>query len=762
MVPFSFYSDGGVKTAHAQRSGAGAIGGCIGQLIAGAISSYFSTSVPVNPGSLNVKECIDGAVKALGNKMKQEVINSTLEWARTGFQGDPTFLVNEKRYLREAANEEALAFIDGFSNAAAQNTVGSFGPAVQRALIEDERRVVADTLRCSLCEEYNEDAFYEDFTGGWGAWFKAAEPGSNPFGGYLLASEQVTRKKTEAEEKILRDAERGDGFLSLRTCAERVTVPSDGRPGSGSSYCKRYETETPGQTIANTVQHSLGSDIRELELADEMNEVFSAVISGLINRVALDGLRGRGSGGGDSPGRITGTSGSDGDTTSTEDFIDSLTPGRTAQTDTRRATPSGIPEGTGQGLTGGAVIVEEVSNISSAEAVNLSDESFVDWVYFGLSSNFGTDVERKNIPTPQLVQSSLNTSSLNAISTAPDVGFTFSWSDGHPQREGSSESEGLGINTEGAQVDFPITGGDREQELTLYLGATRANGQLRIGFADSPEDEVVINIESPNTDTGRIITLRHNLPSNETLIVSYRAEELFPLTDGGSPVPGSAMVGLYAATLEESRTLYPPENPTLVKSVDGVQTVVLSGGDPISRTGSETFSGLFGQSWWPQSANATVSIGSTQYLSLPFRTEEDFSGNGRVIVSQNIDSGSSDSILAIAFSKYPGDFRSMYETDRQNDRNCLAAYHYQEPSSDGGIFGSIGNLFNRAQLHWYIAIPPVVNGTPVESACQLKPNTRYYLNILCRDGGSCSDIDIQTADPGGSQQGGERLHVQTQ
>lgn len=54
--------------------------------------------------------------------------------------------------------------------------------------------------------------------------------------------------------------------------------------------CIRFETVTPGTVIADQLKINLGSSVRQLELADSLNESLSAVFEALVNQLVNQGL----------------------------------------------------------------------------------------------------------------------------------------------------------------------------------------------------------------------------------------------------------------------------------------------------------------------------------------------------------------------------------------------------------------------------------------------------------------------------------------
>ncbi len=195
--------------------------------------------------------------------------------------------------------------------------------------------------------------FGDDFSvGGWEGWLSTTQnPHNNPIGFNFEASKEINRRVDKEQSTIKEEITTNGGFLSVKKCVayyqvnkvktttkdgtftsyekvldkngnpvistvEAVDTGGDkeilyynnaGNPvydtGDISSswdyqysylgeidHCARYETTTPGSVISDQINIHLGSSVRQLELADEMNESLGAVFDALINKLVYDGL----------------------------------------------------------------------------------------------------------------------------------------------------------------------------------------------------------------------------------------------------------------------------------------------------------------------------------------------------------------------------------------------------------------------------------------------------------------------------------------
>ncbi len=185
--------------------------------------------------------------------------------------------------------------------------------------------------------------------GGWNGFLAATlEPQNNPVGFFFMVAQKIDSNaggKTEARREELRQ---GEGFLSVQKCVEPNNYPKNlskkeiesqkrdiqrqldkltddlaaydrykktgigggiGRdfkdPNFGPTtqskiaalrtqlngfICTRYEVQTPGKAIASSLDITLGTSTRQLELADDINESLAGIFDALFSQLAQQGL----------------------------------------------------------------------------------------------------------------------------------------------------------------------------------------------------------------------------------------------------------------------------------------------------------------------------------------------------------------------------------------------------------------------------------------------------------------------------------------
>lgn len=247
---------------------------------------------------LRMKEyCYDRAAYTLSQKAMSLLSEKTLKWVNTGFGGNPFYVRNIDSFLDSIKNEQVRDYIRIADNINSGDGT-AVGSSVTNKIIEMITGRPAPSSTPSTANELKYDAFTKDFTsGGWDAWYRTTQLGENPIGQVLTISQQLGKNIGQRQEKTEKELLQGNGFLNQKICVEYAQVPGpDDSPDlylnpDGSLKCLKEETVTPGSTIAKQVEQITGTTIRQLELADEMNEALSRFFSSLIENLFNKGLQ---------------------------------------------------------------------------------------------------------------------------------------------------------------------------------------------------------------------------------------------------------------------------------------------------------------------------------------------------------------------------------------------------------------------------------------------------------------------------------------
>ncbi len=225
----------------------------------------------------------------------ERIVDSTVEWINNGFDGNPAYVTDPKRFFLDIANGEAGNFIKGIEIGGKNGTTtldflcSPFKANIKISLIQNFRK--HNPYECSLTKVIgNIDDFYKDFTqGGWDAWFTMTQNTSNnPYSAYLEAKIDLDSRIASAVGLENQRLDWGKGFLSFNTCAVKEDVYEDNGNGTATRKDGKClvpgETVTPGTVIENQFEKVFGAGFDQLELADEFDELIGALLGQLFKK----------------------------------------------------------------------------------------------------------------------------------------------------------------------------------------------------------------------------------------------------------------------------------------------------------------------------------------------------------------------------------------------------------------------------------------------------------------------------------------------
>lgn len=215
----------------------------------------------------NKESLLDAVVFAAMKSVVNNMTSSVVDWVNSGFDGSPAFVTNEYQLN---SNITELIFTDFIRDKVRTKYQDApFANTLESTLIKKHTNNYTDagyTLDDDVAGDV--DKFLEgDFSqGGWSGWYSLTQnPQNNIYGAILESDQEVDRRVSVGRELLENELDRGNGFLSKRDASGNII--------------------TPGSVIENQLNEALGSGLRQLELADEFNEVIGALISSLTRRV---------------------------------------------------------------------------------------------------------------------------------------------------------------------------------------------------------------------------------------------------------------------------------------------------------------------------------------------------------------------------------------------------------------------------------------------------------------------------------------------
>lgn len=299
------------------------------------ITAANTTASSFSLYSMQFKEFVlDGIAGMFAKQIIHQITQSVVNWINSGFEGSPSFVTNPSSFFLDLADQETGRFLAKYGGPLT-NLCSPFSIDLRIALAFKYHPNIPQRYTCTLgtiitnSKNAVKGASINGFTagdfsqGGWPAFVSlTTEPQNNIYGAWLEADNELSLRVANLQIQRREELNQGKGFLSWRKCTKSFNAT--GSEGSETSFVdhelgnnsdpNRIETntptehagqeceiQTPGSVIAGALESNLGSGVRQLELADELNEIVNALFAQLVTQVLSQGLGAvSGSGSGDS------------------------------------------------------------------------------------------------------------------------------------------------------------------------------------------------------------------------------------------------------------------------------------------------------------------------------------------------------------------------------------------------------------------------------------------------------------------------------
>jgi len=246
--------------------------------------------VPVSDGQIRSKEVgftvlgvtavgvtYDQVMILIVKKLLEELSDDLVQWINNGFDGGPAFATDPADFFLDVANQVAGPFIEDVGGSALcspfrNQIMGALQISYNSSLVLRDRYIGSCTIS-GIVGNF-EDFLSGDFSqGGWQGWITMTQnQDSNPYGAMITAQSTLAARIASATGVAREELSWSKGFLSSQECT-----------GTGSE--KSCVTTTPGTILEGLLINTLGSEIAQLELADEFDEILGALVGQLMRAV---------------------------------------------------------------------------------------------------------------------------------------------------------------------------------------------------------------------------------------------------------------------------------------------------------------------------------------------------------------------------------------------------------------------------------------------------------------------------------------------
>ncbi|MDP3934978.1 MAG: hypothetical protein Q8Q46_02070 [Candidatus Giovannonibacteria bacterium] len=220
--------------------------------------------------------------------MVHEISQSIVQWIRTGGQGgSPLFVRDWEGFLLNIADKAGGKVLEQLKLTALCEPFA----LKLRLAFGVGRSPIQERLRCTISGVVgNLNNFYNDFSqGGWQRWIEITQtPANNPYMAYFIALDARQMAEASAVNSGRNEAIAAGGFLSLKKCTVTPTTFSVTDDDTGEESEVSFDKEdcqntTPGAIVNDQLKKVFGSEIDQLNIADELNEVLLAAVQQLIH-----------------------------------------------------------------------------------------------------------------------------------------------------------------------------------------------------------------------------------------------------------------------------------------------------------------------------------------------------------------------------------------------------------------------------------------------------------------------------------------------
>ena len=213
------------------------------------------------------------------NTIIDYIVNSTIQWANSGFKGNPAFIRNPEQFFQQLADREAAAFIQELAyKTTGINVCAPFRIVIATGLAGSYTNNFAQRSTCSLTQMQQNAMQSGKYTITTPTdWIALTKPQNNVYYSYISAGDELNKRVSVKQNTARLDLTINRGFLSYKKCKD------DSKPESKTNPC---DTTTPGSLIADSLSSTLNIPKNRLVSAQKFDQMVDAIVNNLI-KIAL-------------------------------------------------------------------------------------------------------------------------------------------------------------------------------------------------------------------------------------------------------------------------------------------------------------------------------------------------------------------------------------------------------------------------------------------------------------------------------------------
>lgn len=256
---------------------------------------------------------VNGLAWDAANLAIESMTKSTVNWINSGFQGSPAFVTDLNENFQGVSDAIAARFftelsteIDGIATTPFQDRVLDAARLAYYLHTSPESFYTRYPYTLNQVSPDDRAFLNGDFSqGGFNAWFATVmNAPNNPYDARILADRVLNESIGGAIQIRTQELDWSKGFLSWRGECKVEAPEGDAVSLDNKDTCLSYEVKTPGSVIEQQLNNQLDSGRERLIVADDINEIISALLNQLVGQVlgvgGLSGTSRPSSGGGSS------------------------------------------------------------------------------------------------------------------------------------------------------------------------------------------------------------------------------------------------------------------------------------------------------------------------------------------------------------------------------------------------------------------------------------------------------------------------------
>lgn len=232
-----------------------------------------------------IKWVTDKAAEVLAQELVDKIVQSTINWANTGFEGNPAYVTDPKQYFTDVADGVAGEFID--KELGLGVLCSPFQIQIRLALKDYYKPL--KSYQCTLTDVIDNVGNSLD-KGGWDEWFLITQnPANNPYGAFLEAQIELDSRLAQRLALEKDQLQANNYFRNWSECIKW----SDPETKSGTCL-ERGPIKTPGAIIKSQIDRALPTGLEKLITVEHIDQLISAFATGLLKKYVFSSERGDG------------------------------------------------------------------------------------------------------------------------------------------------------------------------------------------------------------------------------------------------------------------------------------------------------------------------------------------------------------------------------------------------------------------------------------------------------------------------------------